>query len=430
MTQENRIIRRITFKLVPFLILLYFIAYVDRSAVSFAQLQMGANIGIGDAAYGFGVGLFFIGYFLAEIPSNVMLARFGARIWIARIMISWGLITVGMAFIQGPISFYIMRFLLGVAEAGFFPGVLYYLTLWLPVRNRGKVLGLFMLSQPIAMVITSPLSGVLLEMDGFLNLQGWQWLFIVVGSPAILLTWAVILYLPDGPKEVKWLDDSEKDWLFSERKKDEKVYGKPVHKKNAYLDSLKDRRTLLLSIFYLPIVISIYGFGMWLPTLLNQFVGSSLVIGFLSAIPYLFSVLGLILIPRSAERLNDQYGHLAGLYALGAIGFFLTAWLNVPVLQFAALCMVGFSLYAFGAVFWILPGRFLAGSGAAAGMALINSIGNLGGYIGPSIFGYLKEWTGSLSSGMYFLSIISCIGVLLSYIVYKYLGNNSLIAKK
>ena len=198
MSQELRLIRRITLKLIPFLILLYLIAYVDRSAVGFAKLHMGADIGIGDAAYGLGAGLFFIGYFLMEIPSNLMLERFGARRWFARIMLTWGAITIGMAFVQGAHSFYVMRFLLGVAEAGFFPGVLYYITQWFPVRHRGKILGLFILSQPIAMMITGPVSGGLLGMDGVLGLHGWQWLFIVIGMPAILLTWPVLRYLPDG----------------------------------------------------------------------------------------------------------------------------------------------------------------------------------------------------------------------------------------
>ncbi|GAB0078032.1 hypothetical protein TOC8171_34350 [Pseudomonas syringae] len=219
MSQELRLIRRITFKLIPFLILLYLIAYVDRSAVGFAKLHMGADIGIGDAAYGLGAGLFFIGYFLFEIPSNLMLERFGARRWFARIMITWGAITIGMAFVQGPHSFYVMRFLLGAAEAGFFPGVLYYITQWFPVRHRGKILGLFILSQPIAMMITGPVSGGLLGMDGVLGLHGWQWLFIVIGTPAILLTWPVLRWLPDGPQQVKWMDQAEKDWLAGELKK-------------------------------------------------------------------------------------------------------------------------------------------------------------------------------------------------------------------
>lgn len=385
MSQELRLIRRITFKLIPFLILLYLIAYVDRSAVGFAKLHMGADIGIGDAAYGLGAGLFFIGYFLFEIPSNLMLERFGARRWFARIMITWGAITIGMAFVQGPHSFYVMRFLLGAAEAGFFPGVLYYITQWFPVRHRGKILGLFILSQPIAMMITGPVSGGLLGMDGILGLHGWQWLFIVIGTPAILLTWPVLRWLPDGPQQVKWMDQTEKDWLTGELKKDLEEYGQTRH--GNPLHALKDKRVLLLALFYLPVTLSIYGLGLWLPTLIKQFGGSDLTTGFVSSVPYIFGIIGLLIVPRSSDRLNDRYGHLAVLYVLGAIGLFCSAWLTLPVAQLAALCVVAFALFSCTAVFWTLPGRFFAGASAAAGIALINSVGNLGGYIGPFVIG-------------------------------------------
>lgn len=356
MSQELRLIRRITLKLIPFLILLYLVAYVDRSAVGFAKLHMGADVGIGDAAYGLGAGLFFIGYFLFEIPSNLMLDRFGARRWFARIMLTWGAITIGMAFVQGPQSFYLMRFLLGAAEAGFFPGVLYYITQWFPVRHRGKILGLFILSQPIAMMITGPVSGGLLGMDGILGLHGWQWLFIVIGTPALLLTWPVLRYLPDGPKQVKWMSEDEKTWLTGELNKDLQAYGQTRH--GNPLHALKDKRVLLLALFYLPVTLSIYGLGLWLPTLIKQFGGSDLVTGFVSAVPYIFGIIGLLIIPRSSDRLNDRYGHLAVLYVLGAIGLFLSAWLSVPVLQMAALCLAAFALFSCTAVFWTLPGRF------------------------------------------------------------------------
>ena len=315
MSQELRLIRRITLKLIPFLILLYLIAYVDRSAVGFAKLHMGADIGLGDAAYGLGAGLFFIGYFLLEIPSNLMLDRFGARRWFARIMVTWGAITIGMAFVQGPNSFYLMRFLLGAAEAGFFPGVLYYITQWFPVRHRGKILGLFILSQPIAMMITGPMSGGLLGMDGVLGLHGWQWLFIVIGTPAILLTWPVLRWLPDGPQQVKWMDQAEKDWLSGELKKDLEQYGQTRH--GNPLHALKDKRVLLLALFYLPVTLSIYGLGLWLPTLIKQFGGTDLVTGFVSSVPYIFGIIGLLIIPRSSDRLNDRYGHLAGAVRVG-----------------------------------------------------------------------------------------------------------------
>lgn len=419
MSQELGLIRRITFKLIPFLVLLYLVAYVDRSAVGFAKLHMGADIGIGDAAYGMGAGLFFIGYFLLEIPSNLMLERFGARRWFARIMITWGAITIGMAFIQGPYSFYTMRLLLGAAEAGFFPGVLYYITQWFPVRHRGKILGLFILSQPIAMMITGPVSGGLLGMEGVLGLHGWQWLFIVIGTPAVLLTWPVLRWLPDGPRQVKWLSEEEKNWLTGELEKDLREYGQTRH--GNPLHALKDFRVLLLALFYLPVTLSIYGLGLWLPTLIKQFGGSDLTTGFVSAVPYVFGIIGLLIIPRSSDRFNDRYGHLAVLYVLGAAGLFGAAWFAAPMLQLAALCVVAFALFSCTAVFWTLPGRFFAGASAAAGIALINSVGNLGGYLGPFVVGALKEATGQLASGLYFLTGVMLFGLVLTFIVYRVL---------
>ncbi|SEI77024.1 Sugar phosphate permease [Azotobacter beijerinckii] len=417
MSPETRLVRLITVKLIPFLILLYLIAYIDRSAVGFAKLHMGADIGLGDAAYGMGAGLFFIGYFLFEIPSNLMLDRFGARRWFARILFTWGLMTMGMAWVDSAHGFYAMRFLLGAAEAGFFPGVLYYITQWYPVRHRGKILGLFILSQPIAMMVTGPLSGLLLGLDGLNGLHGWQWLFLAIGAPAVLLAWPTLRILPDRPDQVGWLSGEEKAWLLGELEKDRHEYGQTRHENP--LQTLKDKRVLLLALLFLPVTLSIYGLGLWLPTIVHQFGGSVLTTGFVSAVPYIFGIVGLLIVPRGSDRLNDRYGHLAALHALGACAMFLSAWLGAPALQLAALSLVAFSLYSITAVFWTLPGRFFSGASAAAGIALINSFGNLGGYLGPFAIGALKEYTGNLASGLYFLSAVLCFGLLLTGIVYQ-----------
>lgn len=424
MNPEARIIRTLTLRLIPFLILLYLVAYIDRSAVGFAKLHMNADLGISDLAYGFGAGLFFIGYFIFEVPSNLLLERYGARRWFARILITWGAITVGMSLIQGAYSFYVMRFLLGAAEAGFFPGVLYYITRWYPVRHRGKVLGLFILSQPIALMVTGPLAGALLGLNGLGGLTGWQWLFILIGVPAVLLAWPTLKYLPDTPRDARWLSDSDCQWLSVELEKDRREYGQTEHANP--LRALTDRRVLLLALLYLPGTLSIYGLGLWLPTLVHQFGGSDLATGFISSVPYCFGVIGLLLVPRSSDRLNDRYGHLTVLYVLGAIGLFLSAWLSSPVLQLAALSLVAFCLFSTTAIFWVLPGRFLTGASAAAGIALINSFGNLGGYIGPFGIGALKEYTGSLASGLYFLSAVLATGVVLTLVVYTQLEKKAL----
>ncbi|MBF6029730.1 MFS transporter [Pseudomonas sp. P115] len=426
MNPDARIIRTLTLRLIPFLILLYLVAFIDRSAVGFAKLHMNADIGLSDMAYGFGAGLFFIGYFFFEVPSNLLLERFGARRWFARILVTWGAITVGMAFVQGSYSFYVMRFLLGAAEAGFFPGVLYYITRWFPVCHRGKVLGFFILSQPVALMVTGPLAGWLLGMNGIWGLAGWQWLFITIGLPAILLAWPTLKLLPDTPKDARWLAEADRQWLLGELHKDREIYGQTEHTNP--LRALADRRVLLLALLYLPSTLSTYGLSLWLPTLVKQFGGSDLTTGFISAIPYVFGVIGLLLVPRSSDRLNDRYGHLTVLYVLGAVGLFLSAWLSLPTLQLAALCLTAFSLFSVTAIFWVLPGRFLSGASAAAGIALINSFGNLGGYIGPFGIGALKEYTGTLSSGLYFLAAVMLSGVVLTYIVYTKLEKKAAAA--
>lgn len=414
---EKDVIRKVTFKLIPALVVLYLVAYIDRAAVGFAHLHMGADVGIGDAAYGLGAGLFFIGYFLFEVPSNLLLDKFGARKWFARILLTWGLITMAMALIQGPYSFYILRFLLGVAEAGFFPGVLYLITQWYPVRHRGKIMGMFILSQPIAMMVAGPLAGALLGMDGIANMHGWQWLFIVVGLPAVLLAWPTLLYLPEKINSVRWLSNEQKTWLSNELIKDEAEYDQTRH--GNPLHALKDKRVLTLALYYLPVTLSIYGLNLWLPTIIKQFSGGSdLQVGFLSSIPYVFGIIGLLIIPRSTDKLNDRYGHLSFLYALGACGMFFSAWLTSPVMQLIALSVVAFCLFSTTAVFWTLPGRFLTGASAAAGIALINSVGNLGGYIGPFGIGLLKQYTGNMASGLYFLTIVMIFGLILTYFVY------------
>ncbi|ENU99591.1 MULTISPECIES: MFS transporter [Acinetobacter] len=414
---EKDVIRKVTFKLIPALVILYLVAYIDRAAVGFAHLHMGADVGIGDAAYGLGAGLFFIGYFLFEVPSNLLLDKFGARKWFARILLTWGLITMAMALIQGPHSFYILRFLLGVAEAGFFPGVLYLITQWYPVRHRGKIMGMFILSQPIAMMVAGPLAGTLLGMDGIANMHGWQWLFVMVGLPAVLLSLPTLLYLPDNISAVKWLSNEQKNWLKNELVKDEAEYDQTRH--GNPLHALKDKRVLTLALYYLPVTLSIYGLNLWLPTIIKQFSGGSdLQVGFLSSIPYVFGIIGLLIIPRSTDKLNDRYGHLSFLYALGACGMFFSAWLTSPVMQLIALSVVAFALFSTTAVFWTLPGRFLTGASAAAGIALINSVGNLGGYIGPFGIGLLKQYTGNMASGLYFLTIVMIFGLILTYFVY------------
>ena len=352
-----------------------------------------------------------------------MLAKFGARKWFTRILLTWGLITMAMAFTQGPKSFYALRFLLGAAEAGFFPGVLYLITLWYPVRHRSKVMGYFILAQPLALIIAGPLLGALLGMDGIANLHGWQWLFILVGLPAVLLALPTYRYLPDDIKTVKWLSNDEKSWLQDQLLHDQSEYKQTTHANP--LHALKDKRVLMLALYFLPLPLCVYGIGFWLPTIVQQFGDNSdFQIGLLTSVPYIFAIIGLVVIPRSVERLNDRYGHMAFLYIVGAIGMFSSAWFSSPVLQLLGLSAVAFSLFTGIAVFWTIPGRFLTGLSAAAGIALINAFGNLGGYVGPFMIGLLKESTGSMTSGLYFLTGVMIFGLILTYFIYVKMEKN------
>jgi len=414
--RETRVIRLMTTKLIPFLILLYLVAYVDRSTLGFAKLQMNADAGIGDAAYGLGAGLFFIGYFLCEVPSNVFLVRFGARRWFARILITWGAITVSMSLINGPTSFYVLRFLLGAAEAGFYPGVVFYLSQWFPARHRGRIFGLFLLSQPFALIVTGPLAGGLLGMEGVAGLHGWQWLFILTGMPAILLAWPTLRFFTDTPGDAKWLCAEDRTWLKAELD-EEKRTGEVVEHANP-LRALKDVRVLLLALYFLPYPLAIYGLSMWLPTIIKGFGVSNLTTGFLSAVPYVFAVAGLLIVPRHSDKTDERLVHIACSAALGAAGLFVSAAAQSPVVQLGALCFTAFGLYAAQPIFWTLPSRFLAGPAAAAGIALINSIGNLGGYIGPFAVGAIKQHTGNLADGLYFLAAgVFVLAVLLTIVV-------------
>ena len=421
---EKDTIRKITYKLIPALIVLYIIAYIDRGAVGFAKLYMNADIGLSDAAYGLGAGLFFIGYFIFEVPSNLMLAKFGARKWFTRILLTWGLITMSMALTEGPKSFYALRFLLGAAEAGFFPGVLYLITLWYPIRHRSKVMGYFVLAQPLALVIAGPLLGALLGMDGIANLHGWQWIFILVGLPAVLLALPTYRYLPDDIHTVKWLSDEQKSWLKNQLLKDQTEYKQTAHANP--LHALKDKRVLMLALYFLPLPLCVYGIGLWLPTIIQKFGGNSdFQIGLLTSVPYIFAIIGLLVIPRSVERLNDRYGHMAFLYIVGAIGMFSSAWFSSPILQLIGLSAVAFALFTGIAVFWTIPGRFLTGLSAAAGIAIINAFGNLGGYVGPFMIGLLKESTGTISSGLYFLTGVMIFGLIMTYFMYVKMEKNT-----
>ncbi|MCC8395348.1 MFS transporter [Paraburkholderia sp. MMS20-SJTR3] len=412
---ERRIIGMLTRKLIPFLALIYVVAYIDRTVVGFAKLHMNAAVGLSDAAYGLGAGVFFIGYFLCEVPSNLALDRFGARVWFARIMVTWGVITMAMALTRGPLSFYALRFLLGAAEAGLYPGILYFLTRWFPLRQRARIIGLLVLAQPISGIIAGPLAGWLLSTEGAFGMSNWQTLFVVSGLPAVLLAWPTLRVLPETPADAKWLSPADRRWISRELAADDAAHKLKRH--GNPLAALKDRRVLLLALLFLPFPLSIYGLSLWLPTIIKSFGVSDSTTGLLFAVPYLFAIVGLITVPRHSDSRGERYWHIAALSAFAALTLAASAWSHNATMQFLFICLSAFAIYAAQPIVWSLPGQFLSGASAAVGIATINSLANLGGYLGPYGIGLIKDATGSLAAGLYFLAAMLVVAVAVTFVV-------------
>ncbi|WP_137134324.1 MFS transporter [Rhizobium sp. FKY42] len=419
MVSEKSLIAKITWRLMPFLGLLYLIAYIDRQNVSYAKLQMVDALGLSEYAYGLGASLFFVGYFLFEVPSNLFLYRFGARVWFTRIMVTWGLITITLAFTQSPTMFYILRFLLGFAEAGFFPGVLYLLTLWFPKDNRGRMVGLFMIFSAFANALGAPLGGMLLDLDGVLGLAGWEWVFLATVVPAVIAGIATFLYLDDTPQTAKFLTEPEKQWL-ADRLAQENA-GMDEHADNGF-KALINPRVLLMSLCYIGFPLAAYGLSYWLPTIVQGFGVSNTMNGVINIMPWLIVALALWIIPSAADKTQNKTPYIVGPAFIGAICLALSAVISAPILQFALLCIAAAGIFAGQPVFWSLPGRFLKGAGAAAGIAAINSVGNLGGFIAQNVVPWIKDSTGSTIAPMFFLSVCLALAGVLVIIVGRMLS--------
>lgn len=420
---EKQLTSKITWRIIPFVMVLYTVAYVDRSAVGFAQLHMGADIGIDAAAYGLGAGLFFLGYFLFEVPSNFILPKVGPRKWFARILLTWGFITALMAAAQGPITFYALRFLLGAAEAGFYPGILYYITLWYPQRHRTKATGSFVMAAPLAFLVMSPLAGWLLGVNG-LGMVGWQWLFIVVGGVAMVMAIPTLLFLKDNPHEAEWITAEEAEWIDAELEKDKASLGLVDHK-NPF-QALLDKKVLTFALLFFPSTVGVYGLSFWLPTVIKQFGTSDFVTGWLTAIPYLFALLGIYLTSRWASHFKENWIPLSVIFLISAIGIASSSLVASPVLRLVCLSVAAFGLYSIAGVFWALPTRFVVGATAAVGIAAINSFGNLGGFIGPYIVGLITKATGSTQTGMLFLAAVLLVGAIGTLVVQRaFKGSNA-----
>ncbi|MFE4253772.1 MFS transporter [Streptomyces sp. NPDC056910] len=399
---ESTVMKAVTRRLMPFLVLLYLVAYIDRSNVGFAKLTLQDQLGLSNAAFTFGQVAFFIAYAIFEVPSNVYLDRFGARRWFTRIMLSWGVVTVLTSLVSNDWQFYAARFLLGVAEAGFYPGVLYYLTKWYPYRYRARMTGWFMMSAPLAFIIGNPVMGALDDLDGTFGLEGWQWIFIATGVPAIVLGFVTLRLLPDGPEGVRWLAAEQRAWIAGELSAEADALGERGH--GSPLRALRDKRVVLLSLFYLCFPLGAYGLSFWLPTIVDGFGGlSTTATGFITAIPYVFVAIGLYVVPKLADRSGTRYPWIAGTAALGALGLAASALTGNHVLQMAFISLAAMCIFAGQPVLWSLPSRFLTGIQAASGIAVINAVGNLGGGFGPMGIGVVVDRTGSAVGGLWFL---------------------------
>lgn len=405
---EDAIYAKISRRLIPFLFLCYIAAYLDRVNVGFAKLQMQADLNFSDTVYGLAAGIFFIGYFLFEVPSNLLLERVGARFWIARIMISWGIVSAVTMFAHSALIFYVLRFLLGVAEAGFFPGIILYLTYFFPSKRRAGIVALFMMAIAVTGVVGGPISGWIMQrFQQSTGLKGWQMLFLLEGIPSIVIGFLVPFLLPNGIRSAKWLDEDEKQIL------ERNIRAEEVHKEHLSLASVfTEPRLLLFCLIYFCCAGGLYGVGFWLPQIIkNTGIKDPLNVGLLTAIPYGLAAISMVLFGRSSDRRRERRWHFAVAAFLGAIGLVMSGVFG----QNTLLAMVGLSIATIGIIstfplFWPMPTGILAGTSAAAGIALVNSIGNLAGFVAPFVIGWLTDLTKRPAYGLYVIAAILVLG--------------------
>ena len=411
---EARTYAKVDRRLIPFLFLCYILAYLDRVNVGFAKLQMLQDLRLGDAAFGIGAGIFFAGYFLFEVPSNLLLRRFGARTWIARIMISWGIISAAMMWVRSEWSFYALRFLLGVAEAGFFPGIIYYLTLWYPSRLRSTRTAWFVSAIAVSGVLGSPVSGLIMDgLSGALGLAGWQWLFLIEGIPSIVVGVWVWFYLDSSISHARWLGDEEKALLARNLEAEER------HKSQVrLLDAFKSGRVYALCAIYFTLMIGLYGISFWLPSIIKQMgVKGYFNVGAITAIPYAVAVVGMVLLSRSSDRTGERRLHYVINVSAGALGLALSAACSAyPIAAIIFLSIGTLGVIGSMPVFWPVPSSFLAGTAAAAGIGIVNSVGNLGGYVGPNIPVWMEAFSRNPSASLYVIAGALAVSGLLAFI--------------
>lgn len=409
---------KIAVRLIPFMFVLYVIAYLDRINISFAGLQMNRDLGFNDATFGLGAGVFFIGYFLFGIPSNLLVERFGARRWIAMIMVVWGFISLSMALIQSETMFYVLRFALGVAEAGFFPGMILYLTYWFPKRQLGLAVARFMTAIPAAGVVGGLLAACVPKFNGILGLSEWKWLFIITGAIPVLLRVVSYFYLTDRPAHAKWLTDEERAWLF-ERLSVERV-DHSQSAKHKLSDTLLSTRVWLLAALYFTLALAMYGFQLWLPQIIKRLGAlDEFTTALLTTIPAIFQALGMLVVAGHSDRSGERRWHVAASAMLAAVALALSALSNSPLLSMVLLSLAAFGIWGTVGPFWALPTGYLPAGAAAGGIALINSVGNLGGFVGPYIIGLAKHQYSDFNYALMTVSAVLFAGAVIALAVRK-----------
>lgn len=398
----------------PLFVVMFIVNYIDRVNIGFVRTHMETDLGIGAAAYGLGAGLFFVGYALFEVPSNMLLQRFGARAWLTRIMFTWGLVAMGMAFVQGETSFYVMRFLLGVTEAGFYPGVLYYFTQWLPASERGKAMAIFLSGSAIASIISGPITGALLSVTG-LGLHGWQWMFLIEGGASVALCGFVYYWLQSHIHEAKWLTPAEQTTLSGVIAEEQRAREAEHVVKPSIFKLLADTQILVFCFIFFSVALTIYGATFWLPSMIKKMGNvSDFEVGLFNSIPWIISIAAMYGFAALAARFKHQQAWVATTLLIAAAGIFMSTY-GGPVFAFVAICFAAVGFKAASALFWPIPQAYLDARIAAAVLALINSVGNLGGFVAPTVFGFLEEKTGSIQGGLYGLAATSVLAAIVVF---------------
>ncbi|PLR95910.1 MFS transporter [Bacillus sp. T33-2] len=410
-------VRKVTRRIIPFIFLLFIIAYLDRVNLSYAALDMNKDLALTSEIFGLAAGIFFLGYVIFEIPSNIALHKFGARKWIARILISWGAVVVLTGFVQNATHLYILRFLLGIAEAGFFPGIILYITYWFRSKDQAKAYAMFYLALPVSNILGAPVSALIMDNINAFGWEGWRWMFILEGLPAILLGSVTFYYLTDRPEQASWLSEKEKSWLKTELENERSL--KQPKGKHSIGKVFTDVKILHLSLIYITINFGLYGIGFWMPQIIKGLSQdlSTTQIGFLTMIPYIFAGVTMTFWGMHSDKTGERKWHAALPPIVGAAGLLGCAIVKDPAVSLVFLSLTTMGLFSFFAPFWSIPNRFLAGTSAAVGLALINSIGNFGGFLGPYVMGYTSNLTGSTSSGLFILSgaLILCACLVLLF---------------